>query len=552
MTYDSQSNYWGRLGRQRVTRRSMLRASALAGVGATGLALVGCGDDDDDDQRAEPADPDRPQGGTLETFYNTGPTSLDGQGEILMLDFIGIIYSKLLKQVEGGIGTDLAVAMPETPDETTLVVEITPGVQFHDVAPTNGREVTAEDFVFSFDRLGTDEPRFQLKHLVASYSGFEATSPTTLTMRLVEPYSPAVTFLAHPNMIVVPRESVEAGGGDLQQGPLIGSGPFINTRIRANIEYLSERNPNYWREGLPYLDGHRTQIITEPAAALGAFRGGSLDLFEAADKEERETAVGSIPDVIQERIVGSTTNFKLNTQHELLADPRIRHAIHLGIDRDDVAGLLAGGDAVNYGFLPSFIPGSLGESVTGRAGWRADKEEDYAEARALLDAAGTPDPYEIPGFLGPTIGTLNDQAVVVSEQLKRIGIQATVQQVAFADWTPLIVTHDFTMSAGGTGVRLDPDEYFYNGAHSQGGRNDGNLNDPKVDALIEEQRRVFGDERIPIWQELEELMLELLPYVPLYVAFTTNLVQPGIEGLKRDGGRMAYYGHVYEQVSKEI
>ena len=117
VTKDGSSNYWGRLRRQRVTRRSLLRASAQAGVGATGLALVGCGDDDDDEQQAEqqqaqqqqqaeeqqaePAAGDRPRGGTLESFVGSPPNSLDMQQEILAYDFLGVNYSKLLKQVTG-------------------------------------------------------------------------------------------------------------------------------------------------------------------------------------------------------------------------------------------------------------------------------------------------------------------------------------------------------------------------------------------------------------------------------------------------------------------
>ena len=223
--------------------------------------------------------------------------------------------------------------MPEAPDEITLVVAITPGVRFHDLSPTNGRELTTEDLVFSFTRLGTDEPQFQLKHLMAAYSSFQPTSPTTLTMKLEAPYSPVVTFMAHPNMVIVPQEAVEAGGGDLRQGPLNGTGPFMNRTLRAGVEYASDRNPNYFEEGFPYLDGQRTQVIVDPGSAFSAFRGGGLDIFTGADKDERERAEGSIDDLGQERTLGGQSKITVNTQHELFADPRIREAMHLGIDR---------------------------------------------------------------------------------------------------------------------------------------------------------------------------------------------------------------------------
>ena len=152
--------------------------------------------------------------------------------------------------------------------------------------------------------------------------------------------------------------------------------------------------------------------------------------------------------------------------------------------------------------------------------------------------------------MGATIGDLLDRAVIHVEQLKRIGINAAIKPVGYAEWIPEITEHTLAITAGSTGNRLDPDEYFFNGVHSAGGRNDGNLNDPEVDALVERQRSVFGDERIPIWQELEERLLVLLPYLPTHHPFTTNLTQPGIVGFTTDSGRMGYYGHTYRQISK--
>ncbi len=189
----SETNYWSRVHRRRLSRRSLLGASARAGVGAAGLALVGCGDDDDDDgavadlpadqaadqaadqvaqqaaeQADEPADQAEDQaeqvvsaktrGGTLRfstpaathDFFDPhravfGPTQF----------WMGFYMNNIIRwqnKEKGILEADVA-GLPEIPDEETYVFTLTPGARFWDQAPTEGgREVTADDLRFNMQR----------------------------------------------------------------------------------------------------------------------------------------------------------------------------------------------------------------------------------------------------------------------------------------------------------------------------------------------------------------------------------------------------------------
>ena len=269
------------------------------------------------------------------------------------------------------------------------------------------------------------------------------------------------------------------------------------------------------------------------------------------NKEDFAIAESEIEGLGNEKTFTGRSRFNVNMQHEQFTDPRIRQAVHLELDRDEMIDLLFLGDAQYFVFVPQNFPGGLGTSVAGRPGWRENKEEDYAEARALLDAAGKPDGFEM-DYMMLTIsqGTI-DRATLHVEQLKRVNILATLEPVAYADWIPRILEHSFAITTGGGSIRLDMDDHWFTECHTDGSRNDGNISDPELDALIEKQRTLFlEEERIPIWREAEERLLVLGAYPPVSTGFTHMIWQPGIEGMTQDAGRMAYWGHVYGEVSK--
>ena len=213
----SETNYWSRMRRRRLSRRTLLGASARAGVGAAGLALVGCGDDDDDDQavaqststpqpqqqQATPAQTQQQQadqqatdaaqqegdddgqqttatpaaepaggakmGGTWNTTYvgtsSANPPTLDPMSNLTYLAQIpsGYHYSRLLKYIRGGPGVDplnygeyegdAAAGLPEIPDATTYIYTIRDNMYWHDVDPLNGRQLTVDDIVYTQDRF---------------------------------------------------------------------------------------------------------------------------------------------------------------------------------------------------------------------------------------------------------------------------------------------------------------------------------------------------------------------------------------------------------------
>ncbi|MDE2895215.1 MAG: ABC transporter substrate-binding protein, partial [Chloroflexota bacterium] len=303
-------NYWQRMRRNKMSRRSLLRASARAGVGAAGLALVGCGGDDDDDdqpaaaqvaqqaqqqqaqqqsmqleqaeqqaeqqvqqQQAQTATADEQQEAeeAAAQAADSGPqhggviTFSGGDGGILdpaIADHGGLdsswfpIYDHLNYLDNGGVLTSAMAELPEVVDDVTFVYNIKPNVHWQDKAPLNGRQFVAEDAAFGLARFGQDNPEFVWRDRFSSVDQFEVPDELTLHIKTKEPFAPLLSSVGETQMVMVSRDAVEAFGDDgIASNPeaAIGTGGMQYANREDGVVTELERNPNYYREGLPYI-----------------------------------------------------------------------------------------------------------------------------------------------------------------------------------------------------------------------------------------------------------------------------------------------------------
>ena len=340
-------NYWKRLRRRPVSRRSFLAGSGVAAAGSAAI-LAGCGDDDDDDddaaapaatqaaaaqeaateaaaeeqaaateaaatQAAAQADPDaEKRGGTLRLWKTGEDAGLDPG--VFHVNNTEVIYStmtqpytyqptKNLFSMDGMVGF-------EQVDPTTFVWSIRPGMKFH-----NGDVVDSEAVAFSFGRLeklyraldGTHTTRTGF----AFVDSFEPTDELTVTEHWARPNADAPVYRArHYYSFVNPRMVEEFGKfegsyehadgtvedvASVQQLPFgSASGPYTLTKRDATGTRV-ERWPDYHKhtpaddgfvEDGPYLDAWETRVIPDQVAAKAAFLAGDLDVFAAVDPLE--------------------------------------------------------------------------------------------------------------------------------------------------------------------------------------------------------------------------------------------------------------------------
>ena len=309
----SENNYWQRLRSARTSRRALLRASARAGVGAAGLALVGCGDDDDDEapssvaatreqQQSQSADQPAAQAATQEAQADQQAAQQDaaaqddgGQqatqqvvqqeaplpgvyGGVLQMQDIATtdVYDPAITiaaqdMFKGfvcydymtNLSTyDLTVTskmsqLPEVVDELTYIYNIKPGIRWHNIAPVHGRDFTAEDAAFGWSRFGQDNPEFTWGSKVRAVDSWDPVDTQTLRVVTKEPFAPLISLLSSDVMVMVSKEAADLHGADGMKlfENIAGTGPFIVQDFELGVRSSVVRNPDYWQKGKPYLDG---------------------------------------------------------------------------------------------------------------------------------------------------------------------------------------------------------------------------------------------------------------------------------------------------------
>ena len=415
------------LRRWRLSRRSLLTASARAGVGAAGLALVGCSDDEDQAQalaqQDEPPEPPQAQAAQAESqqaqqaqqVQQSEDSQPDGQsaqaeaasgpqrGGVIRLWLAterhdrwdphrsrfrytramhSLMYNRLIRPASvasGELEADLA-SLPEMPDETTYVFRIEPAAVFWDLEPTGGRAVTAEDARWNIQRQrdaldagGLPDPHFFRRSVYDRTASAEATSDETLTLTTPRPDA---TYLASvhgsPFAWITSPEAAELHGDAWRDDPSdvflnSGTGPYTPL-LYNGFELTLARSGNWWRDDSAYADGV-TFTSGDPNNIVSLYDAAALD---AAGFPLTNETVESLREQYPEHPgyerpldAGVELLAPLNADPESpLSDPRVLRAAAIAIDRPALVERLYAGHGRPSGPAPWFLDGwSLSDSL---------------------------------------------------------------------------------------------------------------------------------------------------------------------------------------------
>ena len=166
----------------------------------------------------------------------------------------------------------------EALDDTTYVFHLRKGVKWHNKPPVNGRELVAEDVKFTFDRFLTEKGNAD-RYVLEAVDRVEVVDRYTVKFVLKEPFVWLVDVLANPRSMWIIAPEVVQQYGDLKKAEhAIGTGPFLLERYEPNVKTVFKRNPDYFREGQPYMDGVEWLIVDDPSSALAMYRTGQVDV----------------------------------------------------------------------------------------------------------------------------------------------------------------------------------------------------------------------------------------------------------------------------------
>lgn len=427
-------------------------------------------------------------------------------------------------------------------DGLTWTFNLRRGVRFH-----HGREVTAEDVVYSFARILDPKTRSGGADLfmtvrgardfregrAKAVAGLVAQDRYTVQITLNEAVAPFVAVLAVGHAKVVPRDLVEQQG-DLFGAQPVGTGPFRFVRWERGKEIVLGANPDYY-DAPPKLANLVYRIFPGEQRDLmyEEFQKGNLEDTPIPARADRR-ALASGPYTYVKRPMISVKFYGLNTRVKPLNDRRVRQALIYAINREQVVqDVYAGQFAYARGILP---PGTQGfnPKLTGYA-------HDPQKARGLLAEAGYPGGRGLP-TIAVWSGAKRDDVVREHEEIKRylaaVGIAAEIHYLT--DWPAFSKLLDEgklpVFMYGWYADVPDPDNFLFKLFHSRGARNFFGYANPVVDDLLFRARSEQDLlRRVDLYRRAEQLILEDAPLIPVFHHTYERLFQPYVRSVEVNG-----------------
>jgi peptide/nickel transport system substrate-binding protein len=389
-----------------------------------------------------------------------------------------------------------------------LVFFLRKNVRWHD-----GKPFTSRDVKYTFDvvREAPDAPaRLRLsprKDWYAAIEAIETPDPYTVIFRLRRPQPSLLLMLASGYSPVYPAH---VPLNDLRQ-KCVGTGPFkLKEYARGQFVEL-ERNPDYFVPGRPYLDGVRYPIITERGTRLAALQTGRLDTSVPLEmtKTMAETVKQNAPSLIVTEIgQNGSDNVVLNHKRAPFDNLTVRRAVNLALDRNAyVKGVRHDGAVVGAALMgkPYGAWGLPDKELHTLAGYR-DPARDKAEARTLLVGLGygPGKPLRVE-LVTRSFAIYLDLASFVADQLRQIGVEATLKQVETAQYFPLLTRREYQIGANLTASGVDdPDGYFFENYKCGAGRNYTDYCDEQTDKMIDAQSQELNrDKRLKMAWDIQ-------------------------------------------------
>lgn len=473
------------------------------------------------------------QGGQATVTFNNDLTTLDPQVGYDWQNWsvIKSIFDGLMDYKPGTteLEPDLAESYTVSADGLTYTFKLRDGVKFH-----NGRLMTSTDVKYSFERAvnpATQSPGGGYFGMIAGYddvaggkatalSGIETPDDKTVIFKLTRPDATFLHLMAINFGYVVPKEEVEKAGADWGKKP-VGTGAFKFMEWVPGQNIKLERNKDYFRAGVPYLDGLTFEFGQDPTVAVLRLKKGEVDIVGDGIPPAQFAELMADPankELIAEGNQLHTGYVTMNVTQPPFDNVKVRQAVNMAINKDRIVRLINNRATPASQALPPAMPGYNADNK----GYAYDPEG----AKKLLAEAGvgeiTTELYVMNVDPNPRI------AQAIQQDLAAVGIKAEIRSLAQAE----------VIAAGGAGKAPmiwsggmawiadfpDPANFYY-GILGCAGAVDGGWNwsrycnkalddrATKADAMVEDSQK---DARIAEWKAVFDDVLKDAPWAPIF------------------------------------
>ena len=423
------------------------------------------------------------------------------------------IFETLTKiNADGSVSPLLAERWEVSPDLRTTTFYLRKGVKF-----SNGEPFNAQAVKFSFDRAAGEKSTNKDKRTFAAMESVRAVDEYTLVIVNKEP-DPDFPFLMGQGTAII----VEPKSADTNAARPVGTGPYVLDGWAKGSSITLKASPSYRAPGALKIKRATFRFISDPAAQVASVLSGDVDAFVRVTPRGLNQFKSNPR--LQTVVAGSRakTVLAINNAKKPLNDVRVRRAISAAIDRKAV--IAGAGDGLGVPIGSHYVPGAPGYiDTTGINPYNPDK------ARALLKEAGVTTPLELSLVLPPPPYARQGGEVIVS-QLAKVGINAKVQNVEWAQWLANTYggahNYDLTIISHVEPFDLDnftkPDYYW-------------GYQNPKFNALYAKIKTTPNlAERNQLLGDAQKLLADDAVLAWLYQPQWVTVAKKGVQGLWKD------------------
>lgn len=421
------------------------------------------------------------------------------------------VFEGLLKpDASGNLNPAVAESYTVSDDHLLYTFKLRSGVKFH-----NGQDVTPEDVIWSYQRCAEPDSADIIQ--VAAFAGVEmyAEGDDTVCFQLQEPNNEFASYLT---TAVLPKDYTE------QDTQPVGTGPFKFVSRTAQESVVLERFDDYWGEK-PELTKVTYKIIENADSILLSLQSGAVDVFAHLTT----TQIAQLGDGfhVEEGTMNLVQALYLNNAEKPFDDVRVRQALSYAVDRQQILDLAFDGYGTLLGssMYPAFSK-YFDDSLTDYYTYNTEK------AKELLTEAGYPNGFDMTITVPSNYQPHMDTAQVIVEQLKAVGINATIQPVTWESWVQDTYSNrQFQSTVVGVDASSMTASAMLSRFVSTAGRDFINYSNADYDALYAQAQACYDDEeQTAMYKDLEKNLTENAANVYIQDMADFVAVRDGLEG----------------------
>lgn len=412
----------------------------------------------------------------------------------------------------------------EIPDQKTVIFHIRKGVRYHNKPPVNGRELTADDVVYTFNRNMTN-PRANMyaKPYIESVT---ATDKYTVVFKANQIHSDFYYFVNYSAYIFSPKEMFDANGGEVSQPKAVcGTGPWILDDFVSSSSITFTKNPDYWgydelypKNKLPYADTMKFLTIYDLPTRFAAMRSGKVDYIQGVAPQDAKAIIKTNPEIKYGKeldYLNTIFCWRQDLKAEPFSDIRVRKAMAMAIDRNKIIKEYLLGEGVILNGLMMANWTSVYQPIEK---YPADVQEQWqynpAKAKQLLAEAGFPKGFQTELVVESAYA---ERGEMLAGFWFAVGVDCKIRLVDRATWTSMAwgygtKTYPHMLAGGGgmTTPSLTMENTLTNAFYNMGSYSDSAF-DAKYKEIIgtfdvAKKNQGFKDAMVIYWSSVPGIM----------------------------------------------